>query len=121
MNLIGSLKKIGELLPAELALRECLRYGVREIRLQPHPFGIPGSYEDGTIYLDPKMNTARIVRTIRARHGLEIAEAEAPIWILFHELAHHVLKTDDQMSAERWAFERFVEWRISCRDSSTKS
>jgi hypothetical protein len=117
VNLIDSLKKIGELIPAELALRECLRYGVTEIVLVRHPFGIHGSYLDGKIFLNPDMDGKKIARIIRARHGLEITEAEAPVWIFYHELGHHVLRSDDQMAAERWALEKFMEWRVACRDS----
>ncbi len=94
MSLIEALSRLSELIDPALALKECLRYGVKEISFERHPFGIPGSYENGTIFIDPKMDRARVVRTIGRRHGLEIAEGEAPLWIFYHELGHHVLGSD---------------------------
>jgi hypothetical protein len=111
MNLIGSLKRIGELLPVELVLKECLKHGVAAIELKNHLFSIPGSYGEGVIALDPDADKERIVRTIRRRHGLEIRSDEVFVWIFYHELGHHVLGSD-QAKAERFAFDKFMEWRI---------
>ena len=76
--------------------------------------GVPGACDIGEkkIDLDLGMDLNRPQELIRRWHKIEISLREAPLWILLHEVGH-VVRGSSQDLAEKFAKEKFLEWRSS--------
>ncbi|MCX5884613.1 MAG: hypothetical protein NT096_01650 [Proteobacteria bacterium] len=111
-SFLDTLNEINQLLPAKLVIKECLKYGIKKIILRTYRIfdWIPGTYEATEIELDPEMDKEHLAWVLMFRHGIAIDPEDVPIWIFYHELGHH-LKGKSEWEAERFAMEKYLEWK----------
>jgi hypothetical protein len=89
---LEALVRLQELFPPGFpAVSECLKAGVRSVRLRKGIlFGINASFdpEEMTIDINLEADREQIVATARRRTGVEIKAEEAFAWLLLHEIGH---------------------------------
>lgn len=147
-ELFRGIAEVQALFPAGFnPIRECLKAGVSQIELGA--LGVyskaPGSYDpdEQAIRLDPGLSALdreQLAREINKRHrGLGVTSEDVYVFVLFHELAHHLRRRrllgmprrngllarlsfwereeifGEEYEAEAYARKRFLEWKGGCR------
>lgn len=125
--------------PGFPAVPECLKAGVRTVRLKKGIlFGINASFDPEEMAIDINLEADRekIVATVRRRTRIEIKAEEAFAWLLLHELGHCLRRKQvlsmsrrstfgggdlsffdreeidrEESAADEYAKERFRKWK----------
>ncbi|MFP4194296.1 MAG: hypothetical protein ACLFRO_05075 [Desulfobacterales bacterium] len=97
LDTMAYLLKIESMLSWKLVFSDCLKHGINQVGTDGGYCNMNwwkrefwGTYNGGSIDLNPHLNRAKVAERIKEQQGIEIEPEEVYYWIWFHEIGHAV-------------------------------